>query len=140
MNLRITTTTGVVRPGEFILDIVPTEARLIIDAQVKPVDIDVVRPGMPAHILLTAYRQRSLPQIHGTLRSISADRPVEEKSGAPYYLAKVEVDPSELEHLDGLKLIPGMPAEVMILTGDRTLLDYLLRPLLDSITKSFRES
>lgn len=140
MNVRITTTAGVIKPGEPILDIVPTEAKLIIDAQVKPIDIDVVRPGMAARILLTAYGQRSLPQIHGTLRSISADRLVEEKSGASYFLAKVEVDPSELEPLDGIRLIPGMPAEVMILTGERTLLDYLLRPLFDSITKSFRES
>lgn len=140
MNMRITTTTGVIKPGDPILDIVPADARLIIDAQVKPVDIDVVRPGMPARILLTAYLQHSLPQIHGTLRSISADRMVEEKSGTPYFLAKVEVDPSELERLDGVRLIPGMPAEVMILTGERTFLDYLLRPVLDSITKSFRES
>lgn len=140
MNVRITTTAGVIKPGEPILDIVPTEAKLIIDAQVKPIDIDVVRPGMAARILLTAYGQRSLPQIHGTLRSISADRLIEDKSGASYFLAKVEVDPSELEPLDGIRLIPGMPAEVMILTGERTLLDYLLRPLFDSITKSFRES
>jgi HlyD family type I secretion membrane fusion protein len=140
MNVRITTTAGVIKPGEPVLDIVPTEAKLIIDAQVKPIDIDVVRPGMAARILLTAYRQRSLPQIHGTLRSISADRLIEEKSGASYFLAKVEVDPSELERLDGIRLIPGMPAEVMILTGERSFLDYLLGPLLDSITKSFRES
>ncbi|WP_342241813.1 HlyD family type I secretion periplasmic adaptor subunit [Inquilinus sp. OTU3971] len=140
MNVRITTATGVIRPGEPILDIVPTEAKLIIDAQIKPTDIDVVRPGMTARVLLTAYRQRNLPQIHGTLRSISADRLVEDKSGTAYYLAKVEVDPSELSQLDGVRLIAGMPTEVMILTGERTLLDYLLRPLLDSITRSFRES
>ncbi|TSD83107.1 HlyD family type I secretion periplasmic adaptor subunit [Mycobacterium sp. KBS0706] len=140
MNVRITTATGVIRPGEPILDIVPTEAKLIIDAQIKPTDIDVVRPGMKARVLLTVYRQRTLPQIHGTLRSISADRLVEDKSGTAYYLAKVEVDPSELSRLDGVRLIAGMPTEVMILTGERTLLDYLLRPLLDSITKSFRES
>ena len=139
MNVRITTATGVIKPGEPILDIVPAQAKLIIDAQIKPTDIDVVHPGLKARVLLTAYRQRSLPEIHGTLRSISADRLVEDRSGNAYFLAKIEVDPAELNRLKDIRLIPGMPAEVMILTGERTPLQYLLRPLLESVTKSFRQ-
>jgi len=140
MNVRVTTESGVVKPGEPLLDIVPAEAKLIIDARVKPIDIDTVHPGMKARVLLTAYRQRNLPQIHGTLRSISADRLIDDRSGEAYFLAKVEVDRAELARLADVRLTPGMPAEVMILTGEQTLLNYLLRPLLDSVTKGFRES
>ena len=140
MNVRVTTETGIVRPGEPILDVVPTEAALIIDARVKPIDIDTVRPGMKAQVLLTAYRQGNLPQIHGSLRSISADRLIDERSGESYFLAKVEVDRTELARLKEVRLVPGMPAEVMILTGERTLMEYFLREFLESVTRSFKES
>ena len=140
MNVKVTTETGVVTAGQPILDIVPGEAKLIIDARLKPNDIDVVQPGMRARVLLTAYRQRIMPEIFGTLRSVSADRLVEERTGEAYFLAKVEVDPDDLAQLKDVKLAPGMSAEVMILTGERTVLDYLLRPLLESFIKSFRES
>lgn len=140
MNLQITTESGVLTPGQPILDIVPAKAQLIIDARVKPIDIDTVQPGMQARIMLPAYRQRNLPQIHGTLRSISADRLIDDRSGEAYFLAKIEVDAAELARLEDVHLSPGMPAEVMVLTGEHTLLDYLLRPLLDSLTKSFREN
>jgi HlyD family secretion protein/epimerase transport system membrane fusion protein len=140
MNVRVTTESGVLMPGEPILDIVPVDGKLIIDARVTPNDIDNVRPGLEARVLLTGYRQRSLPQIHGVLRSISADSLVEDRSGNSYYLAKVEVDPDDIAQLEDIRLIPGMPADVMILNGERTFLDYILRPLMDSVTRSFRES
>jgi HlyD family secretion protein/epimerase transport system membrane fusion protein len=140
MNVQVTTETGVIRPGEPILDIVPDDGKLIIDARVKPNDIDNVRPGLTARVLLTGYRQRSLPQIQGILRSVSADSLVEDRSGNSYYLAKVEVDPDDLAQLEDVRLIPGMPADVMILNGEQTFLDYILRPLLESVTRSFRES
>jgi HlyD family type I secretion membrane fusion protein len=139
MNVRVTTESGVVGPGEPILDIVPAESKLIVDARVKPIDIDTIQPGMRARVLLTAYRQRSLPQIQGILRSISADRLTDNRSGEVYFLAKVEVDQAELARLKDVRMSPGMPADVMILTGEQTLLDYFLRPLLDSVTKGFRE-
>ncbi|CAN7634515.1 HlyD family type I secretion periplasmic adaptor subunit [Pararhizobium sp. LjRoot238] len=139
MNVRVTTEAGVVGPGEPLLDIVPSETGLIVDARVKPIDIDTIRPGMRARVLLTAYRQRNLPQVHGILRTISADRLIDDRSGEAYFLAKVEVDRAELGRMRDVRLSPGMPAEVMILTGEQTLLDYLLRPLLDSLTKGLRE-
>ncbi len=141
MDVQVTTASGVVEPGEPLLDIVPDGAKLVIDAHVKPTDIDTVHPGQAVRVLFTAYGQRNLPQIFGELRSISADRLVEEHTGEPYFLAKVEVDPSELERIaPDIELGPGMPADVMILTGERTLLDYLIRPFVESLTKSFRES
>lgn len=140
MNVLITTETGVVRPGDALLEIVPDNAALIVDARVKPTDIDRVHPGMEARVVLTAYRQRTLPLIHGTLRSISADALVEERSGESYFLAKVEVKPEDLAKIEEVQLSPGMPAEVMILDGEQTLLDYLLAPIVDSMRRSFRES
>jgi HlyD family secretion protein/epimerase transport system membrane fusion protein len=140
MNIGPTTVTGVTRPGEPILEIVPGDVTLIIDAQVRPNDIDRVRPGMEARVVLTAYKQRNLPLIHGTLRSISADRMVEDRSGEPYFLAKVVVRPEDIASLDNVRLIPGMPVEVMILDGERTLIDYLLSPILQSMRNSFKES
>jgi HlyD family type I secretion membrane fusion protein len=141
MNVRVTTATGVVEPGDPLLDLVPDDVRLVIDARVKPTDMDTVRAGQTARVLFPAYGQRNLPQIFGRLRSISADRLTDERTGEPYFLAKVEVEPAELERLaPEIELSPGMPTDVMILTGERTLLDYLVRPFVESVTKSFRES
>ena len=142
LNIRVTTENGgILRPGGDILDIVPQDADLVIDARVSPQDIDTVFPGMRAQILLTAYTQRNLPRIFGTLQSISADRFVDERTGEPFFLAKVIVDASDLEAVtDDIELIVGMPADVMILTGERTVLDYLIRPFMDSLRGSFRES
>jgi HlyD family secretion protein/epimerase transport system membrane fusion protein len=139
MNVRVTTETGVVAAGEPLLDIVPDEATLIVDAQIKPVDIDNVEPGMRARVVLTAYRQRNLPQIHGILRSVSADSLVEERTGRAYFLAKIEVDQGDLARLTN-GLMPGMPADVMIMTGEQTLLDYIIRPLAESVRRSFRDN
>jgi HlyD family secretion protein/epimerase transport system membrane fusion protein len=140
MNVLVTTESGVIRAGQPILEIVPDDARLIIDARIKPTDIDNVQPGMKARVLLTAYRQRSLPQISGVLRSVSADRLVDKDSGQAYFLAKVEVDAEDLQTLEGVRMIAGMPAEVMILNGERTFMDYLLQPILESLDRSFWES
>ncbi len=133
MNLRVTTKTGVVKPGEPLLDLVPDDPRLVIDARIKPTDMDIVRAGQRARVLFTAYGQRNLPEIFGQLRSVSADRMTDERTGEPYFLAKVEVAPAELKRLaPEIALTPGMPADVMILTGERTLLDYLVRPFIES--------
>lgn len=142
VNLRLTTEGGgVLSGGEPILDIVPSEALLIVDARLRPVDIDVVHPGMPAKVVLSAFTQRNLPQITGTLRSVSADRFVDERTGEPYYLAKVEIDPDQLtQTTQELELVAGMPADVFIITGERTALDYLIRPFVLSFMKSFKES
>jgi HlyD family type I secretion membrane fusion protein len=141
MNVRATTESGVVRGGEPLLDIVPRDSGVIIDARVKPVDIDVVYPGMDAKVVLSAYMQRNLPQIQGILRSVSADRLVDDRTGEAYFLAKIEVDEAALRFSgQELELMPGMSADVFILTGERTVLDYLFRPFIASFDRSFRES
>ncbi|RWM26698.1 HlyD family type I secretion periplasmic adaptor subunit [Mesorhizobium sp.] len=140
MNLRVTTESGVISSGQALLDIVPNEPNLIIDSRIRPTDIDVVHPDMPARVVLTAYPSRHLPQIHGLLTSVSADRLTDEKTGEPYFLAKVKVDAADLGQLHDIRLSPGMPAEVMILTGEHTLLDYMLAPVEASLTRTFREN
>jgi membrane fusion protein, type I secretion system len=111
------------------------------DARVAPVDIDVVRVGLHAKVQLTAYSGRSTPRLNGIVRTVSADRIIDEGSRQPYYLARVQVDREEIQQLHaGIELIPGMPAEVLIVTGERTMAEYLLRPFLDALWRSFRET
>jgi len=140
INLRVTTESGVVASGQPILDIVPSEPNMIIDSRIKPSDIDMLHPDMLARVVLSAYPQRHLPQIHGLLTSVSADRFTDERTGEAYFLAKVKVDAVELAKLHGVRLSPGMPAEVMLLTGEHTLFDYMLAPLRDSLNRGLREN
>jgi HlyD family secretion protein/epimerase transport system membrane fusion protein len=141
LNIQVTTEAGgILRPGGDVLDIVPDNAALIIDARVRPQDIDKVYPGMTAQVLLTAYAQRNLPRIFGNVQSVSADRFVDERTGEPYFLAKVFVDSQEVVVFEErIELMVGMPADVMILTGEGTLFDFLFKPFSDSIRASFRE-
>jgi HlyD family secretion protein/epimerase transport system membrane fusion protein len=138
---RFHTTGGVVGPGEPILDIVPHGAELLIDARVLPVDIDEVTTGQEARINFLSLVQRRLPQITGVVRWVSADSLMDEVTGEGYYLARVEVLPEQLAKLGpGIKITAGMPAEVLIVTGERTFLEYLAQPILESLRRSFRES
>jgi HlyD family type I secretion membrane fusion protein len=141
VDLRATTVGGVLKPGEPILDVMPSQADLLIEARLQPNAIKDVRRGLPARVVLTAYPQRNLPIIHGVVREVSADRLVDERTGQPYFAAQVAVEKGELGTFDGgdVALLSGMPAEVMILTGERTFLDYLLRPFYDAIRNAFRE-
>jgi HlyD family secretion protein len=140
LDLHFHTRGGVIRPGEPILDIVPAQEELLIDAHVAPSDIDVVFPGLLAQVHLTAYSKRRLPQIEGKVRSVSADSLKDDRTGTTYYLARVEVDREQIYRLDkNVQLVPGMPAEVMIVTEERTLFEYLLQPFLDVFRRGLRE-
>lgn len=140
VDLKATTLGGVLAPGEPILDLVPSRVELLVEARLQPRDAKDVRRGLPARVVLTAYPQRDLPIIHGLVREISADRLTDERTGEPYFSAQVAVDEAQLVGLDdAVALMSGMPAEVMIVTGERSFLDYLLRPLYDTVRKAFRE-
>jgi HlyD family type I secretion membrane fusion protein len=140
LNLRYHTVGGVVAPGAPILDIVPGEDRLIVEAKVSPLDIDVVHSGLTARISLTAYKSRTTPQITGSVLQVSADALTEEHTGRSYFLARIAIDPVELAKLPDVTLTPGMPADTFIETGDRTLLQYLIQPIADSFRRAFRET
>ena len=100
----------------------------------------MVGRGLPARVRLTPFNRRSMAPIEGRVVSVSADRMTEERTGRHYYLARVELGKDPAEVLDGAWLYPGMPAEVMIVTGTRTALDYLLRPITRSLNRAFREN
>jgi HlyD family secretion protein/epimerase transport system membrane fusion protein len=139
-NLKFKTVGGVVLKGEPIVEIVPLNDMLLIDARVSPHDIDVVRAGLPAMVHLTAYTNRGTPKVRGTVRSVSADRVFDEGSRLPYFLARVQVEKAEIDRLTTkVDLVPGMPAEALIVTERRTLIRYLLQPFLDAWRRSFRE-
>ncbi|MBR0827123.1 HlyD family type I secretion periplasmic adaptor subunit [Bradyrhizobium manausense] len=130
---------GVIQRGEKILDIVPTEDALTIDAQVAVEDISDVHPDMRAEVHLTAYKQRIVPIIHGDVIQVSADRLTDPKTNAPYYTAFVRIDQSELAAMPNIRLYPGMPATVMIPTVQRTAFEYIVGPLAMSFNQSFRQ-
>ena len=141
VNLKFKTESGVIQPGVAIMDIVPAEEKLLIDARISPMDIDIVRAGLKAQVLLSAITSRSAPRIDGFVRSVSADRVVDEKSMQAYFLARIEVSRAELGRLGTkIELVPGMPADVLIVTGERTMANYLLQPFLDAIWKTLREA
>ena len=139
VDMQITNVGAVIQPGERLLDVVPGNEKLVIDARVTPTDIDVVHPGLPAQVRLVAFNQRITPTVEGTVASVSADRLIDEATGESYFTARIEISNPDDPTLDGLVLLPGMPAEVLIRTGERTLLQYLVSPVQQSFTRSLTE-
>jgi len=140
VGLAAHTSGGVIAPGERLMDIVPSGDRLIVEAKVDPQDIDIVHDGLPARVRFTSFGQRNLVPIEGRVQSISADHISDERTGASYYLARIELTEDPGPALDGGVLYPGMPAEVMIVTGSRTALEYFLEPLTRTLERSMREN
>lgn len=130
---------GVIRSGEPLLDIVPMDENLIVEAQVNPVDIDRVFPGLKADLRMSAFSARTTPTIPGKVLTVSADSLTDQRTGMPYFLARVQVTPEGMDILEGRTLQPGMPVQVMIITGERTFLEYLLQPITDIFATAFRE-
>jgi len=139
LGLTAHTIGGVIRAGEPILDIVPESSELIVEAQVSPIDIDRVNPGLEADIRFSAFKSATTPVIVGSVNQISPDRLVNQETGMPYYLARVEISDTELAKLGELELIPGMPAEVLIKTGERTLFEYIAQPATNAFARSLIE-
>ena len=139
VGLKIFAMGEVVRPGADILDIVPDDDALTIEARIAVEDISDVHPDMVAEVHLTAYKQRITPMVHGRVLQVSADRLTDERTGVPYYKALVRLNADELAELPHVRLYPGMPARVMIPTVQRTALDYLLGPIVQSFNTAFRQ-
>jgi epimerase transport system membrane fusion protein len=141
MGLMFHTIGGVVKPGENLLDIVPLDADLEIEAQVSPSDIDRIHKGQKAEVHVTAFKSIKLPKLYGEVTTVSADRFVDPHTGMPYYQARVKLEEASLEklHAEGLELQPGMPSDVLIITGERTLFQYLSKPLTSFFRKSMIE-
>ncbi|MGZ5018023.1 MAG: HlyD family type I secretion periplasmic adaptor subunit [Methylobacter sp.] len=129
---------GVIAPGHPILDIVPQDAELVIEAQVSPMDIDRVVVGLQAEVRFSAFKQSKTPKMNGKVIHLSADRLTDEKGNA-YYQARIELTSESRKDLGDLQLLPGMPAEVLINTGERTLFEYLAQPATNFFARSFIE-
>jgi epimerase transport system membrane fusion protein len=139
VDLAVFAVGAVIRPGERILDIVPEDTLLVVEARVRVEDIADIAPGMQGEVHFTSYKQRVTPLIHGSVRAVSADRLTDERTQIPYYVAEIDVDAAELAANPQIQLYPGMPATVTITTKERTALDYLLGPLTASFDRAFRE-
>jgi HlyD family type I secretion membrane fusion protein len=139
VDMRLHTVGGVLAPGDPILDIVPEGDELVVEAQVRPKDIDKVVVGQTAIVRLTVFDLRSTPRLEGTVIHVSADRMTDRDTGIPYYLMRTRIPESELARLGDLRLVPGMPAETFVETGARTMLSYLMKPLSDGLARAFKE-
>ena len=139
-NLTQFTEGGVAQPGERLLDIVPNNTPLVISARVRPNDIAQLRAGLPARVTLSAFNPRTTPPVDGVVSLVSADATTDEQGREAFYLVQVKVDPKEIARVgNGVHLSPGMPANVEIVTGSRTIMDYLLGPLTEAMRTALRE-
>jgi len=140
VNIQIHTANSVVQPGEPLMQIVPISEGRIIRARVDPIDIDVVHRGLRAAVRLTSFSARTTPELRGTVENISADRLVDQQTGLAYYDARIRLDEGEMAKIKNVELAPGMPVEVMITTGETTLLNYLVQPFTDLLRRGVSES
>ncbi|MGH7091529.1 MAG: HlyD family efflux transporter periplasmic adaptor subunit, partial [Stellaceae bacterium] len=138
-DLRVHTPGGVVNPGEPLLDLVPEGPSLVVEARVRPVDIDRLREGLPAEVRLLPYRDRRVPPLDAKVVYVSADQLVDKRTDESYFAVKLAVDAKQLKAMPEVEMVPGMPAEAMIRTGKSTVALYALSPLVDSFHRAFRE-
>lgn len=138
VGLQVHTPGGVIGPGEVLMTVVPQDDVLMVEARLDPNDIDVVHQGLDAQVRLTPYSARHVPPVEGHVVWVSADRFTDEATGMSYYLARIRLE-AVSDLAEDVTLYPGMPVEAMIVTGERTFLDYLLDPVLRSFRRAFRE-
>jgi protease secretion system membrane fusion protein len=139
VGLSVFTRGGVVQPGFRMMDIVPSEDQLIVEGMV-PVDlIDKVQVNLPVEMIFSAFNQNKAPHIPGIVTQVSADRLTDEKTGTPYYKLKAKVAPEGLKKIAALAIRPGMPVEIFVKTGERSLMSYLMKPIFDRAKTSLSE-
>ncbi|MFS7242559.1 HlyD family type I secretion periplasmic adaptor subunit [Serratia proteamaculans] len=139
VGLNIFTQGGVVGAGDHLMDVVPSQATLVVDSRLKVELIDKVYNGLPVDLMFTAFNQNKTPKIPGMVTLVSADRLVDKTNGEPYYQMQVTVSPEGMKLLSGEDIKPGMPVEVFVKTGSRSLLSYLFKPILDRAHTSLTE-
>jgi HlyD family secretion protein len=137
-QLAVHTIGGVINPGEEIMLLVPENDQLVVEAQISPAQIDRVHADQEAVLRFTSFGSRETPEYIGSVDTVSPDLITDQRTGMSYYKARIEMPQEALDEL-GSKFVPGMPVEVFIVTGDRTVLSYLTKPLTDQIMHTFRE-
>ena len=130
---------GVMPAGEPIMLIVPEADKLTIEARVNPQDIDKVQLGQIAALRFSAFNVRTTPEIFGTVSRVSADTTTDQRTNQSYYTIRIAMPPEQVTRLGDVKLVPGMPVEAFVKTGERTVISYLMKPLSDQINRAFRE-
>ena len=138
-ELNIHTIGGVITPAEILVTIVPENAKLKVEVRLSPISIEQVSIGQSARLRFTAFNQRTTPELKGEIVHVSPATSSDPKTGETYYLGDVRVPSAELEKLGGEGLLPGMPVEVYVTTGERTALSYFVKPLTDQFNRAFKE-
>jgi HlyD family secretion protein len=138
-QLSVHTVGGVIRAGDQVMEIVPDSDDLQIEARLQPNEIDQVRTGQRAFVRFSAFNQRVTPQLTGTVAYVSADTSRDQQTNVSYFTVRVALSDDEVHRLAGLQLVPGMPAEVFMQTGSRTMVNYLLKPIADQMRRAFVE-
>jgi HlyD family secretion protein len=138
-QLAVHTKGGVVAAGEQIMLIVPEADELIVEARVVPQNIDQLKLDQPATLRFPGFNQRTTPELMGRVSRIAADIIQDPRTNQNYYLVRISIAEREIQRLNGLKLVPGMPVEAFIRTDERTMLSYLLKPMTDQARCAFRE-
>jgi HlyD family secretion protein len=138
-QLNVHTVGGVISAGDAIMLIVPAADNLTVEAKVNPQDINQLQVGHKAFLRFTSFNQQSTPEINGTVSRISADITTDQRTGLGYYTIRISMTPDEVARLGEVKLVPGMPVEAFVQTGDRTVISYLMKPLADHLQRAFRE-
>ena len=138
-GLTVFTVGGVVSPGQTLMTIVPEDDSLVIDAQVHPARIDEVVQGQEVAILFSAFDRNTTPECHGTIDRVSPDLVRDEKNNIAYYAARILIGDRDACLEDSQRLVPGMPVEVHVRTGERSVWSYLMKPLLDQLNRAMRE-
>ncbi|WP_422050583.1 HlyD family type I secretion periplasmic adaptor subunit [Shimia sp.] len=139
VEMTVFTKGGVVRPGAPILDIVPLDQPLVVEARVETGDIEKLHVGQSSRVRLSAFDQGDVPEANGMIVDISADSLEDERTGQFYYVAKVKLDEAQPREVAALEIVPGMPADLFVNTGERTALSYLTKPLSDRLARTFIE-
>ncbi len=139
LESKVHTVGGVIPAGDTIMQIVPESDNLLVEAKVNPHDIDQVQIGQSAVLRFSAFNLRTTPEINGTITRISADIATDQRTGQTYYTTRIAMTKSEIARLGDIKLIPGMPVEAFVQTGERTVMSYLMKPLQDQFMRAFRE-
>ncbi|WP_347268730.1 HlyD family type I secretion periplasmic adaptor subunit [Paracoccus sp. (in: a-proteobacteria)] len=139
-ELQVTTPRSVIRPADPILFIIPQDRPLVVAARVATINIDEVHPGQQVVLRFSSFSSRTTPEIDGVISRVSADTLVDQATHIPYYRAEVTIPPEQVDKLQGLELVPGMPVEVYVQTGERSPMAYLVKPLSDYFTRAFREN
>lgn len=140
VGLQVNTLGSVISGGQKLMELVPDDAGYVIEVRVNPNDVNQVTEGGRARVRLTGYNYRTTPMVEGVVTAVSADSLVDQATGSPYFQVDIRIKPGQLEHLDGVDILPGMPAQVMIATGEQTLANYLLSPVVGGYERALIEN